>query len=149
MDEDEQSREKHKKSTSDPTSITHETHFHGQVTGPVHTGSGDIKIEKIVVNQDPSLETMLDTIRKSISTNAPQEIQTSALQRVNMLAQAVDEREPDLDLMESVLVWFQKHLPSFSPIVLTFIFLPAVEKVIRNAGESTLSEYQQRFHRLP
>lgn len=101
------------------------------------------------MNQDPSLETLLNTICKSILTDAPQEIQTSALQRVNMLAQAVDEREPDLGLMESGLVWFQKYLPSFSPIVLTFIYHPAVEEVIRNAGESISSEYQQRFHKLP
>lgn len=31
----------------DQTKTTHETHFYGPVTGPVHTGSGDISIDRI------------------------------------------------------------------------------------------------------
>ena len=38
----------------DQTRITHETHFYGPVTMPVHTGSGDVKID---TNQSPSPRT--------------------------------------------------------------------------------------------
>jgi hypothetical protein len=129
----------------DQTKTTHETHFHGPVTGPIHTGSGDIHIGSMQVGADASLETLLATLRQAVAAQAPPEVQSRALQRVDLLAEALAEREPDLGLMESAVNWFQKRLPSLAGAVVAVIFHPAVAKIIESAGESTLAEFQQRF----
>ena len=132
----------------DQIKTTHETHFHGPVTGPVHTGSGDINIGGMQVGADASLETLLAALRKVVASQAPVSVQSRALQRVDLLAGACTESEPDLGLMESALEWFQKHLPSLAGAVVAVIFHPAVVKAIEAAGEPALAEFQRRFERL-
>ncbi len=39
--------------TSLPDSASHQTGFHAPVTGPVHTGSGDINIHSVEINEPP------------------------------------------------------------------------------------------------
>jgi hypothetical protein len=129
----------------DQTKTTHETHFHGPVTGPIHTGSGDIHIGSMQVGADAPLETLLTALRRAVADQAPAGLQSKALQRVDLLAEAITEYEPDLGLMESAVSWFQKRLPSLAGAVVAIIFHPAVAKIIESAGESTLAEFQQRF----
>jgi hypothetical protein len=125
-----------------------ETHFHGPVTGPVHTGSGDIHIGSMQVGADASLEALLAALRQAVAAQSPAELQSQALQRLNLLAEAVAEHEPDLGLMESVVSWFQKRLPSLTSGVIAVIFHPAVVQTVEAGGEATLAEFQRRFGRL-
>ena len=133
---------------SDQTKTSHETHFHGSITGPVHTGSGDIHIGSMSVGADASLETLLAALRQAVAAQAPPAVQSKALQRVDSLAETIAEREPDLGLMESALGWFQKHLPSLAGAVVAVIFHPAMAQTIEAAGEPAVAEFQRRFGRL-
>jgi len=132
----------------DQTKTTHETHFHGPVTGPVHTGSGDIHIGTMQVNADASLETLLAALRRAVAAQTPPAAQSKALQRVGLLAEAIAESEPDLGLMESAVDWFQKHLPSLTSAVVAVIFHPTVTQTIEAAGKPAVAEFQRRFGRL-
>lgn len=132
----------------DQTKTSHETHFHGPVTGPVHTGSGDIHVGSMQIGADASLETLLAALRQAVAAQAPLAVQSKASQQVNLLAEAIAESKPDLGLMESALGWFQKHLPSLAGAVLAVIFHPAVARTIEAAGEPTVAEFQRRFGEL-
>jgi len=132
----------------DQTKITHETHFHGPATGPVHTGSGDIYVGSMQVGTDASLETLLAALRQAVTAQAPPAMRSRALQRVDLLAEAIAEHEPDLRLMESALGWFQKHLPSLTGAMVAVIFHPAVVQTIEAAGKPVVAEFQRRFGRL-
>ena len=132
----------------DQTKITHETHFHGPVTGPVHTGSGDIHIGEMQVAPDASLEMLLQALRQAVAAQAPPAVQSKALQRVDWLAEAIAESEPELGLMESALNWFQKHLPSLAGAIVAIIHSPAIRQTIEAAGEPTATEFQRRFGKL-
>jgi len=129
----------------DQTKTSHETHFHGPVTGPVHTGSGDIHVGSMSVGVNASLETLLAALRQAVAAQAPPAVQSKALQRVDLLTEAISESEPDLGLMESALGWFQKHLPSLAGAVVAVIFHPAVARTIEAAGKPALAEFQRRF----
>ena len=130
------------------TKTTHETHFHGPVTGPVHTGSGDIHIGRMQVAADASLEMLLAALRQAVAVQAPPAMQSKALQRVDLLAEAIAEREPDLGLMESALNWFQEHLPFLADAIAAIIRSPAIRRIIEAAGEPTAAEFHRRFGRL-
>ena len=126
---------------------THETHFHSPVTGPVHTGSGYIRIGEMQVAAKAPLETLLVTLRQAVVAQAPPAVRSKALQRVDWLAEAITEGEPDLGLMESVLKWFQKYLPFLVNAVAAIIHSPAMRQTIETAGEPTVAEFQRRFSR--
>ena len=132
----------------DQIKTTHETHLHGPVPGPVHTGSGDIHVGSMQVDADASLETLLAALRKAVASQAPLSVQSKCLQRVNLLAEAITEIEPDLGLMESALGWFQKHVPSLASAVVAVIFHPAVVQAIEAAGKPAFAEFQRRFEGL-
>ena len=132
----------------DQTKATHETHFHGPVSGPVHTGSGDIHVGSMQVGADASLEALLGALRQAVTAQAPLAVQSKALQRVDLLAEALTESEPDLGLMESALDWFRKHLPSLVGAVVAVIFHPAVVKAIEATGKPARAEFQRRFEGL-
>lgn len=132
----------------DQIKTTNETHFHGPVTGPAHTGSGHIHVGSMQVDADASLETLLAALRKAVASQAPLSVQSKGRQRVNLLAEAIAESEPDLGLMESALGWFQKHLPSLAGAVLAVIFHPAVAQTIEAAGKPACAEFQRRFEGL-
>jgi hypothetical protein len=129
----------------DQTKTTHETHFHGPVTGPIHTGSGGIHIGSMQVGADASLETLLTALRRAVADQAPAGLQSKALQRVDLLAEAITEHEPDLGLMESAVNWLLTRLPSLAGAVVAVVFHPAVVQTVEAAGESTLAEFQRRF----
>jgi len=129
----------------DQIKITHETRFHGPVTGPVHTGSGDIDIGSMQVAADALPETLLAALRQAVAVQAPPAVRSKALQRVDWLAEAITESEPDLGLMESALNWFQKHLPSLASAVVAILFSPAVQQTIEAAGAPAVAEFQRRF----
>jgi len=132
----------------DQVKTTHETHFPGPVTGPVHTGSGDIYVGSMQVDADASLETLLAALRRAVASQAPLSVQSKCLQRVNLLAEAITEIEPDLGLMESALSWFQKHVPSLASAVVAVIFHPTVVQAIEAAGKPAFAEFQRRFEGL-
>ena len=132
----------------DQTKTSHETHFHGPVTGPVHTGSGDIHVGSMQVGADASLETLLTALRQAVAAQAPPAVQSKALRQADLLAEAIAESEPNLGLMASALGWFQKHLPSLAGAIVAVILHPAVAQTIEAAGKPAVAEFQRRFGRL-
>lgn len=103
---------------------THETHFHGPVTGPVHTGSGDIRVGGKQVGAEATLETLLTILRQVVVTQAPSAVQSKALH------------------------WFKKRLPSLARAVVVVVLHPTVVQTIEAAGEPAVSEFQRRFGKL-
>jgi hypothetical protein len=132
----------------DQIKTSHETHFHGPATGPVHTGSGNIHIGSMSVDAHLPLETLLAGLRQTVLAQAPPTVQSKASQRLDLLAEAIIEKEPDLALIESVLGWFQEHVPSLAGGVVAVILHPTMAQTIEAAGEPAVAEFQRRFGRL-
>ena len=130
----------------DQIKTTHEVHFHGPVTGPVHAGSGDIHIDTRRSAPDvASLAELFATLKQEVTAQAPPGMKTKALQKVESLEKAVIEDEPDLGMMESVLNWFKKSLPQLAGAVASVIVHPIVGKIVGAAGELVAAEFKRRF----
>jgi hypothetical protein len=114
----------------DQTKVSYETHFH---TDSPH------------ISADASLETLLAALYQAVATQSPLALRSEASQRVDMLARAVVESEPDPGLMESVLSWFQRHLSSLAGEVVAIILHPTVVQMVKAAGTPTVAEFQRRF----
>lgn len=134
--------------SGDQTKSVHETHFHGRVTGPVHTGSGDIRVGSMQVGADVSLETLLAALRQVIAERLSGAARSQATKQVNQIFSSISKGKPDLDLIESALGWFQKHQPSLTDAVESAILHPAVAQVVESAENLTIMEFERRLGRL-
>ncbi len=130
----------------DQIKTTHEVHFHGSVTGPVHAGSGDLRIDTRQFDLNvASLAKLFATLKQEVAAQAPPGMKTKALQKIESLEEAVTEDEPDLGMMESALNWFKKNLPQLAGAVASVIVHPIVGKVVEAAGELVAAEFKRRF----
>lgn len=134
--------------SGDQTKSVHETHFHGHVTGPVHTGSGDIRVGSMQIGADVSLETLLAALRQVIAERLSGTKRSRATKQVNQMFSSISKGKPDLDLIESTLEWFQKHQPSLTDAVESAILHPAVARAVESAENLTIIEFERRFGRL-
>jgi hypothetical protein len=134
--------------SGDQTKSVPETHSHDHVTGPVHTGSGDIHVSSMQVGADVSLETLLAALRQVIAECLSEAERSQATKQVNQMFSSISKDKPDLDLIESALGWFQKHQPSLTYVVESAILHPAVARAVESAGNLTIMEFQRRFGQL-
>ncbi|RIK28120.1 MAG: hypothetical protein DCC55_38970 [Chloroflexi bacterium] len=118
--------------------------FHGPVTGPVHTGSGDINVAGGQPRQpQASLAQLLADLRREVAASAPEAVRVMADQRIDQLEEAIQEKY--LGAMESSLEWFQRQLPALAAKVITIIRHPDVVQAFQAAGDRTFAEYRRRF----
>jgi len=131
------------------TGDTFEVHI-GSVSGPVHTGKGDIIIghweERGVTAADlEALRGLFADLRKRVAAEAPPELADEAQAQVTLLSEAAAAEEPDLSTMERVQDWFVEHLPSIAGSVTSLLVNPILGKVVEAAGDLAAGELRRRF----
>ncbi|MDY6875046.1 MAG: hypothetical protein SWK90_02415 [Chloroflexota bacterium] len=122
----------------------------GSVSGPVHTGKGDIIIEHwrergVTAAELEALRGLFADLQERVAAEAPPELADDAQGQVDTLEKAVTAREPDLSTMERVRDWFVKHLPSIAGSVTSLLVNPILGKVVEAAGDLAAGELRQRF----
>jgi hypothetical protein len=130
---------------SAPT-ITQTIQYHSPVYGPVHAGSGDIQIGSLQYGLNvQDVGELFRLLRQDVAAQAPPDAKDTALEEVDALQQAVEEEQPDVGRMESVLSWFKAHLPQLAGTVTSVILHPVVGKIVEAAGELVAAEFKRRF----
>ena len=82
---------------TDTPNIT--THFHGEVKGPIHTGSGDIHIEALSYGTDEQAITQLredvlarlDAVQYQVVTNIVAQLRADQLQELQVILVGLDQ----------------------------------------------------------
>ena len=131
------------------TGDTFETHI-GSVSGPVHTGKGDILIEhwdaRGVTTADlEALRVLFGDLHARVAAEAPPELADEAQAQVDALEKASTAKEPDVSAMERVRDWFLQHLPTVAGAVTSLLVNPILGKVVEAAGDLAAEELQRRF----
>jgi hypothetical protein len=135
--------------TRSPSTTTQTIQVHGPVYGPVHAGSGDIQIGSLQYGMDAQdVGELFRMLRHDVAAQAPPGAKDAALEKIDALQQAVQEDEPDVGMMESVLSWFKKNIPQLAGTVTSVILNPMVGKIVEAAGELVAQEFRRRFGRL-
>jgi hypothetical protein len=128
-----------------------ETHI-GSVSGPVHTGKGDIIIQRwqargVAVEEIEALRRLFADLRARVAAEAPPELAQEAQTQVDALEQEATAEKPDVDRMQRVREWFLKHLPRVAGTVTSVLVNPILGKVVEAAGDLAAEELRQRFGR--
>jgi hypothetical protein len=87
----------------------------------------------------------LAELRTRVAAEAPAEQQQAAVTKIEELAEAVQQPEPDLDTMAAVRNWFAKRLPALAGAVTSVIVNPIVGKLVESAGDALAGEFRRRF----
>ncbi|HUX75812.1 MAG TPA: hypothetical protein VMY40_04135 [Anaerolineae bacterium] len=128
---------------------TFETHI-GSVSGPVHTGKGDIVIQHwdargITAADLDALSCLFTDLRERVATEAPPDLANAAQAQLDALEHAATAEKPDVSAMQRVRDWFIKHLPSVAGSVTSLLVNPILGKVVEAAGDLAAAELRQRF----
>ena len=131
------------------TGDTFEVHI-GSVSGPVHTGKGDIIVESwdargVTAADLEALRALFAGLQERVAAEAPPELADEAQSQVNTLEKAATAEEPDLSTMERVRDWFVEHLPSIAGSVTSLLVNPILGKVVEAAGDLAAGELRRRF----
>lgn len=129
----------------DQTKSSHETSFQGLVTGPVHTGSGDIRVGSTRVSEAASLEALMPTLRQIVAEGIPETERSQATRQVTQMFRAISKGEPDLDLIESGLDWFKRRRPYLAGAIKSALLHPAVTRAVESADDLTAMEFRRRL----
>ncbi len=133
------------------TGDTFHTHI-GSVSGPVHTGKGDIVIQRweaggVTAEEIEALQRLFADLRAQVGAEAPPELVQEAQAQVDALEQEAIAAKPDVDRMQRVRDWFLKHLPRVAGTVTSVLINPILGKVVEAAGDLAAEELRQRFGR--
>jgi len=128
---------------------TFETHI-GSVSGPVHTGKGDIVIEHwgargVTAADLETLRGLFGDLRARVAAEAPPEMADEAQEQVKELEEAATAEKPDLCKMGRVRDWFLKNLPSVAGTVASLLVNPILGKVVEATGDLAAGELRRRF----
>ncbi len=128
---------------------TLETHI-GSVSGPAHTGKGNILIEHwetggVAAADLEALRDLFAGLRGRVAAEAPPALADEAQAQVKALEKAATAEKPDLSAMERVRDWFVEHLPSIAGSVTALLVNPILGKVVEAAGDLAAGELRRRF----
>jgi hypothetical protein len=88
---------------------------------------------------------LLAALRAQVESEAPVEQRAAAVAKVDELAEALAQPEPDLATMESVRNWFVRRLPALAGGVTGVLINPIVGKLVGAAGDALAAEFKRRF----
>jgi hypothetical protein len=88
---------------------------------------------------------LLAALRAQVEAEAPEEQRAAAVAKVDELAEAIAQPEPDLATMESVRNWFVRRLPALAGGVTGVLINPIVGKLVGAAGDALAAEFKRRF----
>ena len=122
------------------------------VSGPLHTGKGDILIERweargVTAEEIEALRQLFADLRAQVAAAAPPELAEEAQAQVDALEKEATAEKPDVSKMQRVRDWFLKHLPKVAGVVASVLVNPILGKVIEAAGDLAADELRQRFGR--
>ncbi len=131
------------------TGDTFEVHI-GSVSGPVHTGKGDIVVGRwdargVTAADLEALRALFAGLRERVAAEALPELADEAQAQVDTLEQVTTAKEPDLSTIERVRDWFVEHLPSVAGSVTSLLVNPVLGKVVEAAGDLAAGELRRRF----
>jgi hypothetical protein len=126
--------------------VTYTPTFHGPIYGPVHTGTGRLQVGTLRYGVDANeLGSLFEALYRLVDEQAPSEQKERALQEVDALKEAIQDDEPDLGKMESVLRWFNRNIPQLAGAVSSVILHPIVGQIVEAAGDMLATEFRRRF----
>jgi hypothetical protein len=126
--------------------VTFTPTFQGPIYGPVHTGTGRIQVATLRYGVDADeLGSLFQALYRLVEEQAPPDQKQRALQEVDALKEAIEDEEPDLGKMESVLRWFKRNLPQVAGAVSSVILHPIVGQLVEAAGDVIAAEFRRRF----
>jgi len=114
---------------------SHKTVFHGPVTGPVHTGSGDI-----VINPNQDLETIFAQLRALVAAQpqlAPTE-QEEITAKLSELKTELVQPEPDLGKIQRLKKFLVEKGPWLATGVNALFSNPSVVEMVKQATQRLL-----------
>jgi hypothetical protein len=88
---------------------------------------------------------LLARLRAQVEAEAPPEQREAAVAKVEELAEALAQPQPDLATMESVRNWFGRRLPALAGSVAGLVVHPIVGKLVGAAGDALAAEFRRRF----
>jgi hypothetical protein len=91
------------------------------------------------------LRKMIVELKEQITTTAPIDKQTAALEKVSELEEAITAKKPDISTMEYIRNWFGKNLPQLAGAVTGLVVNPIVGKLVEAAGETIAYEFKRRL----
>lgn len=126
----------------------------GPVSGPVHTGQGDIVIQHweargVTAADIEALRQLFADLRAQVATMAPPALAQEAQAQVDALEQEATAERPNVSKMQRVRDWFLKHLPGVAGTVTSVLVNPILGKVVEAAGDIAAEELRQRFGQPP
>ncbi len=125
-----------------------ETHI-GTVSGPVHTGQGDLLVDHwdaahgVSQAEIAHLRGLFENLRAQAAAEAPTELEEEAQAQVDALEKAVISDEPDVNAMKRVRDWFVEQLPSAAGAVTSLLVNPILGKLVETTGELAADELKR------
>jgi hypothetical protein len=124
--------------------------INGDVSGQIALGDNNSQSQTQVMTPVPhvdihELQQIFSQLKSRIEAEAPADKKDAALERVDELEQAIQEKEPDLSTMEYVKTWFGKNMPGLAGAVVSVVVHPIVGKLVEAAGDAIAAEFKLRF----
>jgi hypothetical protein len=116
------------------------------VYGAAHAGTGDIRHNMFQVGmREDDVGSLFQSLREQVEAQAPSDKEETAEQQVDALEKAIEQDEPDVGTVESVVNWFKKHLPQLTGTVTSVVLNPVVGKIVEAAGGAVAEGFGHRL----
>jgi hypothetical protein len=92
-----------------------------------------------------TLHSLIAELKAQVASTETGEKQTTALEKVSELEEAITTKTPDISTMEYVRNWFVKNIPQLAGAVTGLVVNPIVGKLVEAAGEAVAQEFKRRF----
>jgi hypothetical protein len=140
--------------TTDPTDrVRTVVKIDGDVGGQVAIGHGITqsilqvhRTDTVTEAELADLSALIDDLRSRVAADTPPELRTSALERIDELAEAVTAEKPELDTARYVMGWFHRKVPTLASAVRTLILNPLLSRVVGAAGDVAAADLQHFLH---
>lgn len=125
----------------------------GNVSGQVAIGNnisqtqilGESESIEVTPEELILLKQLFEELKVRITLEVEPSKQSSALERIDELQEAVTPEKINLTTMEYVKQWFMKSLPKISGAVTSVIIHPIVGKLVEASGDVAAEEFRRRF----
>lgn len=121
------------------------------LSGQVAVGNAIRQDMSITGGERPSEEELaelraaVEQLRQSILGQVPAELEPSARERVDELAEAVFADAPDLSALEHLQKWFRRRVPQVASAFTSLVFHPVLAKLVAAGGDGLVLEFRRRF----
>ncbi len=120
-----------------------------QEGGVTFSGSGSVTVQGDVVGRDKNVTSgvkldevakLFEQLNSQVRTMAPADKQAELETKIAELEKQARAKEPDVNVVGSVLKWIKKNVPGASAVVKTVLNQPVVGSVIKGVASLVLDE---------